>query len=121
MVGECKSAQEDLLLTGFVNHDTGHSLFGKYAKALALSFNGTFCVVRPLPLTQVNGAAKRPEPEKQDLSQFTLSFSIGSVVSASLALAIFPGRTCLGVEDCDVDTHNSGWRYLLQTCGIIVS
>jgi hypothetical protein len=50
---------------------------------------------------------------------FRGSFSLGSMVTSTLALMIIPSRSCpeSGDDPCDVKTENTGWRILLYVLG----
>lgn len=75
-----------------------------------------------------------PKEKQYLVTALSIFFSFGSVLSAVVALIILPGNSCPGsgssapasitgltnLVDCDVETQNRGWKYLLMTLALIV-
>lgn len=66
-----------------------------------------------------------PKRKQYLLTALSVFFAMGSVMSSVLGLIIIPTRSCpekdhqTGVLVCDVQKENSGWRWLLASCGIV--
>ncbi|KAG1723017.1 major facilitator superfamily domain-containing protein [Suillus paluster] len=60
-----------------------------------------------------------PNGKQYLVTALSVFFSLGSVLSAGVALAVIPSRSCPPSEPCDVATQNTGWQYMLITLGII--
>ncbi|KAF9262990.1 MFS general substrate transporter [Marasmius fiardii PR-910] len=61
-----------------------------------------------------------PNGKKYLVTALSVFFSFGAVLSAVVALLVVPKNTCpREVDDCDVNSQNMGWKYLLTALGII--
>ncbi|KAI0695996.1 major facilitator superfamily domain-containing protein [Cytidiella melzeri] len=61
-----------------------------------------------------------PNGKQYLVTALSVFFSVGSVVSAVIALIVIPSRSCPPApEACDVATQNMGWKYLLISLGLI--
>ncbi|KXN80839.1 hypothetical protein AN958_07202 [Leucoagaricus sp. SymC.cos] len=61
-----------------------------------------------------------PKEKQYLVTALSVFFSFGSVLSAFVALIILPGNSCPNaVSGCDVETQNTGWKYLLMTLASI--
>jgi hypothetical protein len=75
-----------------------------------------------------------PKEKQYLVTALSIFFSLGSVLSAFVALIVLPGNSCptttpsapaSGIDltirvACDVETQNRGWKYLLMTLALIV-
>lgn len=77
-----------------------------------------------------------PKAKQYLVTALSVFFSVGSVLSALVALIILPNRSCpseptTGVNNltmvsgafipsCNVETQNTGWKYLLMILAAIV-
>ena len=62
-----------------------------------------------------------PKGKRYFVTALSVFFSLGSVLSAVVALLVIPPNSCTLSSPCDVSTQNQGWRYLLIALGLIVS
>lgn len=60
-----------------------------------------------------------PNGKQYLVTALSVFFSLGSVLSAGVALIVIPSRSCPPSEPCDVVTQNTGWQFLLVSLGII--
>ena len=59
-----------------------------------------------------------PEGKKYLVTALSVFFSLGSVLSAVIALLVIPQHSCTDLtETCE---DNEGWKYLLIVLGLIV-
>lgn len=62
-----------------------------------------------------------PNGKKYLVTALSVFFSFGAVLTAVVALFVIPKNSCQrGVEGCNVETDNLGWKYLLMSLGVIV-
>ena len=61
-----------------------------------------------------------PDGKQYLVTALSVFFSVGAVLSAMIGLFILPQNSCFEAE-CDVETQNRGWKYLLAVLGVIVS
>lgn len=80
-----------------------------------------------------------PKAKQYLVTALSVFFSVGSVISALVALIILPNHSCpntpsgptagvgnlakvsgTSVPSCDVETQNRGWRYLLTILATLV-
>lgn len=61
-----------------------------------------------------------PNGKQYLVTALSVFFSLGSVLSAGVALIVIPSRSCPPNEPCDVATQNTGWKFMLVSLGIIV-
>ncbi|KAG7088038.1 hypothetical protein E1B28_012072 [Marasmius oreades] len=60
-----------------------------------------------------------PNGKKYLVTALSVFFSFGAVLSAVVALLVVPQNSCpQGATECDVDTQNKGWKYLLTALGL---
>ncbi|KAG1814987.1 MFS general substrate transporter [Suillus variegatus] len=60
-----------------------------------------------------------PNGKQYLVTALSVFFSLGSVLSAGVALIVIPSRSCPPNEPCDVATQNTGWKFMLVSLGII--
>ncbi|KAJ8593082.1 MFS general substrate transporter [Rhizopogon salebrosus TDB-379] len=60
-----------------------------------------------------------PNGKQYLVTALSVFFSLGSVLSAAVALAVIPSRSCPPNAPCDVATQNTGWQYMLVCLGAI--
>lgn len=62
-----------------------------------------------------------PEEHHYLLTALSVFFSLGSILTSTLAVAIVPSRSCPEGRQapCDVATQNTGWRLLLGALSIL--
>ncbi|KAL0565988.1 hypothetical protein V5O48_016027 [Marasmius crinis-equi] len=60
-----------------------------------------------------------PNGKKYLVTALSVFFSFGAVLSAVVALVVIPQNSCPRDAECDVDTQNKGWKYLLSALGVI--
>ncbi|KAI5118798.1 hypothetical protein M0805_005140 [Coniferiporia weirii] len=64
-----------------------------------------------------------PKGKQYLVTALSVFFSLGSVLSAIVGILVIPGHSCpqktATSPPCDVDTMNSGWKYLLMAMGFI--
>ncbi|KAJ2159702.1 hypothetical protein GGF46_002827 [Coemansia sp. RSA 552] len=63
-----------------------------------------------------------PREKRHLLTLLSVFFSLGSVLTSAVALAILPPFSCPddpGPDGCDVSKQNNGWRYLLITMSLL--
>ncbi|KAF9013162.1 major facilitator superfamily domain-containing protein [Cyathus striatus] len=61
-----------------------------------------------------------PKSKQYLVTALSVFFSLGSVLSAIVALLVVPHNSCPGtIAECDMDTQNKGWKYLLTALGLI--
>ncbi|KAJ3771287.1 MFS general substrate transporter [Lentinula raphanica] len=62
-----------------------------------------------------------PNGKQYLVTALSVFFSFGAVLSAVVALLVVPQHSCPTdlTSDCDVETQNNGWKYLLVTLGLI--
>ncbi|KAJ2554523.1 hypothetical protein IWW35_001232 [Coemansia sp. RSA 1878] len=60
-----------------------------------------------------------PREKRHLLTMLSVFFSVGSVVTSAVALALLPPFSCPDAGTCDVSTQNNGWRYLLVTMSLL--
>ncbi|KAJ2498677.1 hypothetical protein GGH96_004108 [Coemansia sp. RSA 1972] len=60
-----------------------------------------------------------PREKRHLLTMLSVFFSVGSVVTSAVALALLPPFSCPDAGPCDVSTQNNGWRYLLVTMSLL--
>ncbi|KAG1901158.1 MFS general substrate transporter [Suillus fuscotomentosus] len=60
-----------------------------------------------------------PNGKQYLVTALSVFFSLGSVLSAGVALIVIPSRSCPFNEPCDVATQNTGWKFMLVSLGII--
>ncbi|CAG8453005.1 13375_t:CDS:2 [Ambispora leptoticha] len=62
-----------------------------------------------------------PKEQQYLLTFLSVFFSFGAVLSSSMAYVILPPYSCPEtsdkMENCDVNTQNNGWRYMLAILG----
>ena len=75
-----------------------------------------------------------PKEKQYLVTALSVFFSVGSVVSAVVALLVLPNNSCplvsssaelrlpstLAPPPCDVETQNLGWKYVLITHALLV-
>jgi len=62
-----------------------------------------------------------PKEKQYLVTALSVFFSIGSVISAVVAIFVLPQNSCpVGPHPCDVDVQNRGWKLLLMFLGLIV-
>ncbi|KAL1729666.1 major facilitator superfamily domain-containing protein [Schizophyllum commune] len=59
-----------------------------------------------------------PDGKQYLVTALSVFFSVGAVLSAMIGLFILPQNSCFEAE-CDVETQNRGWKYLLAVLGVI--
>lgn len=62
-----------------------------------------------------------PKGKEYLVTALSVFFSLGSVLSALIALFILPGRSCSPKQPCSPSTGNNGWQYMLVCLGFTVS
>jgi MFS family permease len=63
-----------------------------------------------------------PKGKQYLVTALSVFFSLGAVLSSVMALVVIPQHSCKhSAAQCDVETENQGWKYLLIVLGIIVS
>ncbi|KAF8125767.1 MFS general substrate transporter [Boletus edulis] len=60
-----------------------------------------------------------PKGKQYLVTALSVFFSLGSVVSALVALFILPGRSCSPSQPCDPSIENTGWQYMLVCLGLL--
>ncbi|KAF8547038.1 MFS general substrate transporter [Imleria badia] len=60
-----------------------------------------------------------PKGKQYLVTALSVFFSLGSVLSALVALFILPGRSCSPNQPCIPSTGNNGWQYVLVCLGLI--
>lgn len=63
-----------------------------------------------------------PKHKQYLVTALSVFFSLGSVLSAIVGIIIIPAHSCSSrTDECDVETSNLGWKYMLGAIGLIVS
>ncbi|KAJ2479025.1 hypothetical protein IWW56_003343 [Coemansia sp. RSA 2131] len=60
-----------------------------------------------------------PREKRHLLTMLSVFFSLGSVVTSAVALALLPPFSCPDAGPCNVAVENNGWRYLLVTMSLL--
>ncbi|KAJ2346809.1 hypothetical protein GGF43_004901 [Coemansia sp. RSA 2618] len=60
-----------------------------------------------------------PREKRHLLTMLSVFFSVGSVLTSAVALALLPPFSCPDAGECDVSKQNNGWRYLLVTMALL--
>ncbi|KAJ2306199.1 hypothetical protein IWW55_001565 [Coemansia sp. RSA 2706] len=60
-----------------------------------------------------------PREKRHLLTMLSVFFSLGSVLTSAVALALLPPFSCPETGPCDVSKQNNGWRYLLVTMALV--
>ncbi|KIJ64572.1 hypothetical protein HYDPIDRAFT_90001 [Hydnomerulius pinastri MD-312] len=60
-----------------------------------------------------------PKGKQYLVTALSVFFSLGSVLSAVVALLVLPGRTCKPNQTCDPAADNTGWQYMLICLALI--
>ncbi|KAG2138594.1 MFS general substrate transporter [Suillus bovinus] len=60
-----------------------------------------------------------PNGKQYLVTALSVFFSLGSVLSAGVALIVIPSRSCPPNKPCDVVTQNTGWKFMLVSLGVI--
>jgi hypothetical protein len=62
-----------------------------------------------------------PEEHHYLLTALSVFFSLGAILTSTIAVAIIPARSCPegDLASCDVASQNTGWRLLLGALSIL--
>jgi hypothetical protein len=62
-----------------------------------------------------------PKGKQYLLTALSVFFSFGSVLSAVVGIIVIPPNSCAAEStECNVDTDNLGWKYLLMSVAVLV-